>query len=73
MLAKIRNIKQVEVVLQSMGKDEYMWGFFFWLDIIATASLVLDVTWVSPSGFCQLHTGCLRERVAFGTRSSAEL
>ena len=34
-----------ELVAASIGKDDYFLSFFFHLDLIATASLLLDVTW----------------------------
>eukprot|EP00397_Hematodinium_sp_SG-2012_P036331 GEMP01039208.1.p1 GENE.GEMP01039208.1~~GEMP01039208.1.p1 ORF type:complete len:431 (-),score=61.09 GEMP01039208.1:578-1870(-) len=43
----------VEVVTCSIGKTGYWLGFFFWLDIIATSSLPLDITWVSDELFHQ--------------------
>lgn len=35
-----------ELVGSCIAKDDYFLGFFFWLDLIATASLILDITWV---------------------------
>mmetsp|Transcript_49471 Transcript_49471/g.115712 ORF Transcript_49471/g.115712 Transcript_49471/m.115712 type:complete len:873 (+) Transcript_49471:116-2734(+) len=35
-----------ELVANVLAKDDYFLGFFFWLDLIATASLILDITWV---------------------------
>lgn len=37
----------IEIVLSSVGKDDYFWGFFFWLDVLSTASLILDLPWIS--------------------------
>eukprot|EP00401_Gymnodinium_catenatum_P002808 CAMPEP_0117519466 /NCGR_PEP_ID=MMETSP0784-20121206/32664_1 /TAXON_ID=39447 /ORGANISM="" /LENGTH=973 /DNA_ID=CAMNT_0005315423 /DNA_START=19 /DNA_END=2940 /DNA_ORIENTATION=+ len=36
-----------EIVLSCMGKDDYIMGFFFTLDVISTVTLVLDLTWVT--------------------------
>jgi len=36
----------LELLLQSCVKDDYKYSFFFWLDFIATFSLVLDVPWL---------------------------
>ena len=33
----------VELVLASIGKQEYFNSFFFWLDLLSTASLITDV------------------------------
>jgi len=36
-----------EVVISCYGKDDYFMGFFFALDVVSTATLVLDLTWVA--------------------------
>lgn len=36
----------LELVLSSMVKEGYFLGFYFWLDLIATGSLLFDVIWV---------------------------
>jgi len=36
-----------ETTCSCIGRKDYFLGFFFWLDVISTASLVLDLTWVS--------------------------
>lgn len=36
-----------EVVVSCLGKDDYFMGFFFVLDVASTATLVLDLSWVS--------------------------
>jgi len=36
----------VEIVLSSLGKDDYFLGFFFVLDIVSTVSLVMDLQYV---------------------------
>jgi hypothetical protein len=35
-----------ELLLQSCVKDDYKYSFFFWLDFIATFSLILDIPWL---------------------------
>merc|ERR1719310_789595 len=37
----------VELIVSSVGKQDYFLGFFFLLDAISTLSLILDLTWVS--------------------------
>lgn len=32
-----------EIVMAVLSKDDYIFGFFFWLDAISTVSLILDV------------------------------
>jgi hypothetical protein len=40
-----------EIVLSVFGKSDYFLGFFFWLDVISTGTLVLDLTWVAEVAF----------------------
>eukprot|EP00927_Polykrikos_kofoidii_P074468 TRINITY_DN7046_c0_g1_i1.p1 TRINITY_DN7046_c0_g1~~TRINITY_DN7046_c0_g1_i1.p1 ORF type:complete len:1017 (-),score=181.97 TRINITY_DN7046_c0_g1_i1:109-3159(-) len=37
----------IELVLSCIGKQDYFGGFFFWLDLISTVTLVMDVTVVA--------------------------
>ena len=39
----------LELLIQSYAKDDYFLGFFFWLDLISTFSLLLDVGFISSS------------------------
>ena len=41
----------VEILLSSFAKPRYFLSFFFWLDILSTASLILDIGWVSSEIF----------------------
>ena len=36
----------VELIASSVAIDDYKYSFFFYLDIIATVSIVADVTWL---------------------------
>ncbi|CAG9331270.1 unnamed protein product [Blepharisma stoltei] len=36
----------LEIILSSLAKEEYFLGFFFWLDLISTLSLIIDIGWV---------------------------
>lgn len=44
----------LELILMSFAKPDYFLGFFFWLDLISTLSMFLDIGWISnvllPSG-----------------------
>jgi len=42
-------IFSIEIVLSSLGKRDYFMGFFFILDVIATSTLVLDISIVSDA------------------------
>ena len=35
----------IEIILSSIAKEGYFLGFYFWLDLIATLSLILDIGW----------------------------
>ncbi|KAF4672681.1 Adenylyl/guanylyl cyclase [Perkinsus chesapeaki] len=41
----------LEIVFQSFGKPGYLGGFFFFLDVLSSASLVLDLTYVAEDLF----------------------
>ena len=36
----------LEIVLASIAKDDYFLGFFFWLDVISTLSMIPDIGWI---------------------------
>ena len=36
----------LEIFINSMVKDDFKYSFFFWLDIIATLSLIPDIQWI---------------------------
>ena len=36
----------IEIIMASISKPEYFNGFFFWLDVISTLSLLLDIGWI---------------------------
>lgn len=36
----------VEVVMNVIAKDDYLWRFYFWLDLVATISLIPDIGWI---------------------------
>ena len=40
-----------EVIVNTFGKEDYFRSFFFWLDIIATATLVLDLPCIAEDAF----------------------
>lgn len=35
----------LEIVLSSLAKEDYFLGFYFWLDVVASASLIFDIGW----------------------------
>eukprot|EP00425_Heterocapsa_triquetra_P007640 CAMPEP_0195159732 /NCGR_PEP_ID=MMETSP0448-20130528/186312_1 /TAXON_ID=66468 /ORGANISM="Heterocapsa triquestra, Strain CCMP 448" /LENGTH=1075 /DNA_ID=CAMNT_0040198531 /DNA_START=57 /DNA_END=3281 /DNA_ORIENTATION=+ len=39
----------LEIILSCIGKSDYFLGFFFFLDIIATVSLIFDMPWVAEA------------------------
>ena len=36
----------IEIFINSMVKEDFKYSFFFWLDIIATLSLIPDIEWI---------------------------
>jgi signal transduction histidine kinase len=36
----------LELLVQSCVVDDFKYGFFFWLDFIATVSLIPDISWI---------------------------
>lgn len=36
----------IEIVLSSIGVPKYFLGFYFWLDLISTLSLMFDIGWI---------------------------
>lgn len=36
----------LELVLASIATPDYFFGFYFWLDLIATLSLLTDIAWI---------------------------
>jgi len=35
----------LEIIFSSICKEDYFNGFFFWLDVISTLTLLLDIGW----------------------------
>ena len=42
----LQTIFLTELILSSICLDKYFLGFFFWLDLIATVSMLMDIHWV---------------------------
>jgi hypothetical protein len=36
----------LEILLNSCVVDDFKYSFFFWLDIVATLSLIVDIVWL---------------------------
>ena len=36
----------LEIIFSSLVKKEYFLGFYFWLDVVATVSLIFDIGWI---------------------------
>lgn len=36
----------IELLMSSLAIDGYLFGFYFWLDLIATISLISDIGWI---------------------------
>jgi len=44
----------VELVASSLGKKGYFLGFFFYLDLFATVTLIFDFSWITEAIICDL-------------------
>lgn len=36
----------LEIVLACIAKEDYWLGFYFWLDLVSTVSLITDIGWI---------------------------
>ena len=36
----------IELIILSITIDKYKYSFYFWLDIIATLSIIFDIPWI---------------------------
>ena len=36
----------IELIMACFCKDDYFMGFYFWLDLVSTLSLVTDIGWI---------------------------
>lgn len=43
------SVFSVELIASSIGREDYAFSFFFYLDLIATLSLIIDITTVAES------------------------
>lgn len=35
----------LEIVLSCLAKKDYIFGFYFWMDIVSTISMIMDIGW----------------------------
>ena len=67
----------LELVLSFLYKPNYKWSFYFWLDLVATLSLITDIGWiwdsligVSNSSSCSKQLQNAGKASRAGTRTS---
>jgi hypothetical protein len=36
----------IEIIIASISVDDYLLGFYFWLDAISTITLIADIGWI---------------------------
>jgi hypothetical protein len=36
----------IEITIATYAKDDYVFSFFFWLDIISTVTMIPDIPWI---------------------------
>ncbi len=39
-------IFSTEIVLSCISKPDYLFSFYFWLDIVSTLTMIMDVGWI---------------------------
>lgn len=61
----------IECIAASFGKEEYFLSFFFYLDFIATASLILDITTIAEKFYSGDNS--YAKSTATGTKSTRVL
>ena len=62
----------LEIVLSAYAKNGYLFSFFFWLDLISTASMLLDVGWISDVVF-STDSGTSSPFSSSGSTSAAQV
>src|SRR3990167_8735505 len=61
----------IEIVLQFIGNPDYRWGFFFYLDVISTVSLLLDVGFISELIFSSGASSNTKSAASFAKTARA--
>jgi hypothetical protein len=51
----------VEIFLSCISKPEYLWSFYFWLDIISTVTMIMDIGWIMDPIISGGGTGAAKE------------
>lgn len=36
----------IEIILSCISKPDYLWSFYFWLDVVSTATMIMDIGWL---------------------------
>lgn len=54
----------LELLLSCYAKPDYLFSFFFYLDLVSTASLLFDIGWVSDVVFDSSSTGTTTQNAA---------
>lgn len=62
------SIFSVEILLSCYAKSDYLNSFYFYLDVISTVTLLLDVGWISDSIFSAGSSGAAAAKV--GTKAT---
>lgn len=60
-----------ELLLSSLAIDDYLCGFYFWLDLIATISLISDIGWIWNKIFPQQSIADFEAGSGSGTQISS--
>ena len=47
----------IEIILNMISKPEYNLSFNFFLDLISTSSIILDIGWITDSFYPEVKAG----------------
>jgi len=50
------SLLELKLILASIAKEDYFLGFYFWLDLVATVSLIFDIGWFWDLIWDQWHS-----------------
>ena len=63
----------LEIILTAISKEEYLWSFFFWLDVIATLSIIQDIGFIFDSIIGINHIPSFSEKSSDFTSTTNEI
>ena len=40
------SIFSIEILLNALAKGDYVFGFYFWIDLFSTLTMILEIYWI---------------------------